>query len=110
MRTMRRNTRNTWTSLLALFALVLIGGRAAAQTVTINTDALTINGSSTSFNGFSMTAQNVGGIARFTIYGDFIISSGSVSITGNRPLSITATNNVTIGAGVIFNISGYGRA
>jgi hypothetical protein len=92
-----------------LFALTLIGGRAAAQTVAINTDALTINNSSTSFNGFAMTAQNVGGVARFTIYGDFIIASGTLTITGSRPLSIVATNNVTVGAGVVFSVSGMAR-
>src|SRR5262245_34176444 len=69
----RNRTRSSmWT---ALFLFTLACSRVGAQ-VTINTDNLTINGSSTTFNGFPMTAQNVGGIARFTIFGNILIPSG----------------------------------
>jgi hypothetical protein len=49
----------------------------------------------------------------FIVYGDILINSGTVSIEGKRPISLIATNNATIGSGVIFDVSAgasYGRA
>src|SRR5688500_10695499 len=77
--------------LFGFLMLLVMGIVQANAQITINTDTLTINGSSTNFNGFSMTAQNVGGIARFTVLGDIVIPNNTtVTITGSRPLSLVA--------------------
>src|SRR5262245_48655673 len=95
--------------LFAILMLLVIGMTRANAQLTINTNTLTINGSGTTFNGFPMTAQNVNGIARFIILGNIDIPDNTtVTIIGDRPLSLTATNNVTIGSGVIFDVSGNG--
>src|SRR5262249_18495401 len=91
---------------LGLLCLLAVSAGRSGADVTIDTDALTINGSGTQFNGFPMTAQVVGGVARLTLLGDFTVTSGTILIRGGRPLSLVVTNNVTIGSSVTVNASG----
>jgi ELWxxDGT repeat protein len=83
-----------------------IGG----QTVTIDTDALTIVGDDEIAEAFYGTAFTTSvtkdGKAQFVVLGDLVIPGDTIEIVGSRPLSLVVGNNVVIHPGAVFNAAG----
>jgi 6-phosphogluconolactonase (cycloisomerase 2 family) len=86
---------------------------ATASVMTIDTNALTINGvgSGGEFNGTQFFAELIqnGTIAQFRFAGDlYIPDNTTVSAVGSRAVSLFAGNNADIGANVKFEFSAIG--
>ena len=71
----------------------------------IDADALTINGVSNQFAGVPMTAQNIGGVATFTLIGDVTLNN-PIYVQGSRPVNFFATNDLTLASAVTIDVSG----
>ncbi|MBK1669042.1 hypothetical protein CKO28_13470, partial [Rhodovibrio sodomensis] len=97
--------------LYALMASTCLIVPAKAATITVDTDAGTINGvaSGGSFNGTPFTTQVIGNVMRFQFAGDLTIDDDDRVVgTGSRGASFFAGNNANIGARVTFDFSAIG--
>ena len=93
-------------------AILLLALPATAATVTVDTNAGTINGvgSGGSFNGTTFVTQVIGGVMQFKFLGDFNVDPGDEVVgVGTRGASFFAGNNANIGAGVTFNFNAIGQ-
>ena len=96
-----------------LFSLFLLAGSLAAAQVLIDTDAMTINGEASGgmFNGTVFEVVELSsGIVQFRFSGDLNFPDGTlVSAAGGRALSLFSVNNITIGKGVVIDVSAVGQ-
>jgi hypothetical protein len=96
---------------LVLLALVGSIPSPSAAVIVFDTDALTIDGSSSGLlNGTSFwTELNSEGIAEFHFWGDLDLRSATVSFLGSRPASFIVCNDVHL-QGAELHLSGIGEA
>ncbi|MEP9378774.1 PKD domain-containing protein [Aquabacter sp. CN5-332] len=84
-------------------------GRIASGSIVAGSVTLNASSSSAEIAAAGIVVSTQGGITRFAFTGDLVIAAGvRISATGAHALSLFAGNDVTIGAGVIFDVSASG--
>lgn len=99
----------------AILALLFIGltiavPLAGAENVVIDSNALTMGGSATSFRGVPFRTVDEGGCVAFYIAGDLTIGSDdTVTLAGTRAIRLIVGGDAVFNAGAVINGSANGR-